>query len=176
MNKSEAQGPVPELHHSDTRARLGDSDVAAIRKLAADLRTRLQPSAQAVSNVVLFTGPAGTGKTMAAEVLGRELGVNLLRVELSQVVGSYIGETEKNLAAVFDRAATNNAILFFDDADALFGKRSEVKDSHDRYANSEINYLLRRAREHRGVVILACSQRGAIDGAGNVLEFNVSHE
>jgi SpoVK/Ycf46/Vps4 family AAA+-type ATPase len=105
--------------------------------------------------MALFTGPSGTGKTMAAEVLARDLHLGLYRIDLTQVVSKYIGETEKNLSPIFAEAAPNGAILFFDGADALFGKRSEVKDSHDRYASIEVNYFLRRAQEHRGLVILA---------------------
>jgi SpoVK/Ycf46/Vps4 family AAA+-type ATPase len=93
---------------------------------------------------VLFAGVSGTGKTMAAEVIANDLRLNLYRIDLSQVVSKYIGETEKNLRRLFDAAEDGGAILFFDEADSLFGKRSEVKDSHDRYANIEINYLLQR--------------------------------
>ena len=92
----------------------------------------------------LFAGESGTGKTMAAEVIANDLRLNLYRIDLSAVVSKYIGETEKNLRRLFDAAEDGGAILFFDEADALFGKRSEVKDSHDRYANIEINYLLQR--------------------------------
>ena len=98
----------------------------------------------------LFAGASGTGKTMAAEVLANELKLDLYRIDLSAVVNKYIGETEKNLRRVFDAAEDGGAILFFDEADALFGKRSEVKDSHDRYANIEINYLLQRMESYRG--------------------------
>lgn len=111
---------------------------------------------------------------MAAEVLGRELGVKLLRVDLSQLVSNYIGETEKNLTAAFERAASSNAILFFDEADALFGKRSEVKDSHDRCANAEANLLLQGARRYRGIVIVACSVCEAIGEAGDALELKLT--
>ncbi|MHB1057964.1 MAG: ATP-binding protein [Rhodanobacter sp.] len=113
----------------------------------------------------LFTGESGTGKTMAAEVLARELGLSLYRIDLSAVVSKYIGETEKNLRKLFDAAEDGGAILFFDEADALFGKRSEVKDSHDRYANIEVNYLLQRLESFRGLAILATNMKGALDGA-----------
>ena len=103
----------------------------------------------------LFAGESGTGKTMAAEVIANDLRLNLYRIDLSQVVNKYIGETEKNLRRLFDAAEDGGAILFFDEADALFGKRSEVKDSHDRYANIEINYLLQRMESYRGLAILA---------------------
>jgi hypothetical protein len=113
----------------------------------------------------LFAGPSGTGKTMAAEVLAGDLGLDLYRIDLSAVVSKYIGETEKNLRLVFDEAEGGGAVLFFDEADALFGKRSEVKDSHDRYANVEVSYLLQRMECYSGVAILATNMRGAIDPA-----------
>jgi ATP-dependent 26S proteasome regulatory subunit len=113
----------------------------------------------------LFAGPSGTGKTMAAEVLASELGLDLYKIDLSTVVSKYIGETEKNLSRIFAEATTSNAILFFDEADALFGKRSEVKDAHDRYANIEIGYLLQRMEEYDGVVILATNLHKNMDDA-----------
>jgi hypothetical protein len=113
----------------------------------------------------LFAGESGTGKTMAAEVIANELGLNLYRIDLSAVVSKYIGETEKNLRKLFDAAEQGGAILFFDEADALFGKRSEVKDSHDRYANIEINYLLQRMEAFRGLAILATNMKAALDSA-----------
>jgi hypothetical protein len=111
----------------------------------------------------LFTGESGTGKTMAAEVIAHDLRLNLYRIDLSAVVSKYIGETEKNLSQLFDAAENGGAILFFDEADALFGKRSEVKDSHDRYANIEINYLLQRMESYGGLAILATNLRNALD-------------
>ena len=113
----------------------------------------------------LFAGEPGTGKTMAAQVLARELGLELFRVDLSRVMSKYIGETEKNLARLFDDAQASGAILFFDEADALFGKRSEVKDAHDRYANLEIGYLLQRMEEHTGTTVLATNRVGDLDEA-----------
>lgn len=113
----------------------------------------------------LFAGESGTGKTMAAEVIANELRLNLYRIDLSAVVSKYIGETEKNLRRLFDAAEDGGAILLFDEADALFGKRSEVKDSHDRYANIEINYLLQRMEGYRGLAILATNMRSALDTA-----------
>jgi MoxR-like ATPase len=114
---------------------------------------------------VLFAGPPGTGKTMAAEVIARELSLDIYKIDLSSVVSKYIGETEKNLAKIFAEAENSNAILFFDEADALFGKRSEVKDSHDRYANIEISYLLQKMEECDGIVILATNLRSNMDEA-----------
>jgi hypothetical protein len=113
----------------------------------------------------LFAGESGTGKTMAAEVIANDLRLNLYRIDLSAVVSKYIGETEKNLRRLFDAAEDGGAILFFDEADALFGKRSEVKDSHDRYANIEINYLLQRMEAYRGLAALATNMKSALDQA-----------
>ncbi|MGB9176689.1 MAG: AAA family ATPase, partial [Methanoregula sp.] len=113
----------------------------------------------------LFAGESGTGKTMAAEAIAYELALDLYRIDLSQVVSKYIGETEKNLRRLFDAAEDGGAILFFDEADALFGKRSEVKDSHDRYANIEINYLLQRMEAFQGLAILATNAKSALDPA-----------
>ena len=113
----------------------------------------------------LFAGESGTGKTMAAEVIANDLRLNLYRIDLSAVVSKYIGETEKNLRRLFDAAEDGGAILFFDEADALFGKRSEVKDSHDRYANIEINYLLQRMEAFRGLAILATNMKSSLDHA-----------
>jgi SpoVK/Ycf46/Vps4 family AAA+-type ATPase len=113
----------------------------------------------------LFSGPSGTGKTMAAEVLANELGLDLFRIDLSSVVSKYIGETEKNLRRVFDAAEEGGAILLFDEADALFGKRSEVKDSHDRYANIEVGYLLQRMEAYRGLAILTTNLKDSLDPA-----------
>jgi ATP-dependent 26S proteasome regulatory subunit len=113
----------------------------------------------------LFSGPSGTGKTMAAEILANHLQLDLYRIDLAGVVSKYIGETEKNLRNVFDAAEQSGAILFFDEADALFGKRSEVKDSHDRYANIEVNYLLQRMEDYRGLAILCTNRRSALDRA-----------
>lgn len=113
----------------------------------------------------LFAGGSGTGKTLAAEVMANELGLDLFIVDLSQVVSKYIGETEKNLRRVFDAAERGGALLLFDEADALFGKRSEVKDSHDRYANLEVSYLLMRMEAYRGLAILTTNMKKALDTA-----------
>ena len=114
---------------------------------------------------VLFAGESGTGKTMAAQVLGAELGLEMFRVEVAGTVSKYIGETEKNLERIFSAADGSNAILFFDEADALFGKRSEVSDAHDRYANLEVSYLLQRMEAYPGAVILATNFRRNLDDA-----------
>lgn len=114
---------------------------------------------------VLFAGPSGTGKTMAAEVIANELKIDLYKIDLSSIVSKYIGETEKNLDKIFREGRTSNAILFFDEADALFGKRSEVRDSHDRYANIETAYLLQKMDEYEGIVILATNLRKNMDEA-----------
>jgi len=114
---------------------------------------------------VLFSGSPGTGKTMAAEILANEVKLDLYKIDLSGLVSKYIGETEKNLKKIFEEAETSNSILFFDEADALFGKRSEVKDSHDRYANIETAYLLQKMEEHEGIVILASNFRKNMDDA-----------
>ena len=124
-----------------------------------------EKSSRGLGLSALFAGPSGTGKTLAAEVLANELELDLFRIDLSAVVSKYIGETEKNLRRVFDAAEEGGAILFFDEADALFGKRSEVKDSHDRYANVEISYLLQRMEAYRGLAILATNMKEALDPA-----------
>jgi vesicle-fusing ATPase len=113
--------------------------------------------------LMLFSGSGGTGKTMAAEVIARELRTNLYRVNLNQVVSKYIGETEKNLARVFETAQKKGAVLLLDEADALLGKRSEVKDSHDRYANIEVSYLLSKVEAYRGLVILTSNRKVDLD-------------
>jgi SpoVK/Ycf46/Vps4 family AAA+-type ATPase len=115
--------------------------------------------------IALFTGSTGTGKTMAAELLAQEQQVDLYKVDLSAVVSKYVGETEKNLSQVFAEAEDANAIIFFDEADALFGRRGEVKEARDRWANFEVNYLLQRIEEYAGVVIMASNLRQNIDEA-----------
>ena len=124
---------------------------------------RRYPRGRGVS--LLLSGPSGTGKTMAAEVIAADLNLDLYRIDLSRVVSKYIGETEKNLRAVFDAAEVSGAVLLFDEADALFGKRSEVKDSHDRYANIEVSYLLQRMESYGGLAILATNMKNRLDAA-----------
>jgi SpoVK/Ycf46/Vps4 family AAA+-type ATPase len=113
----------------------------------------------------LFTGESGTGKTLAAEVIANDLGLDLYRIDLSSVVSKYIGETEKNLKQVFDAAEEGGVLLLFDEADALFGKRSEVRDSHDRYANIEVGYLLQRMEAYEGLAILTTNLKSSLDKA-----------
>jgi hypothetical protein len=153
---------------------LPEEELTLLKQLPAQVRGRSQVYDQwgfrqrmnrGLGITALFAGESGTGKTMAAEVLANELRLNLYRIDLSQVVSKYIGETEKNLRQLFDAAEDGGAILFFDEADALFGKRSEVKDSHDRYANIEINYLLQRMEAYRGLAILATNMKSALDQA-----------
>ena len=113
----------------------------------------------------LFYGPPGTGKTLTASLLGKYTGREVYRVDLSVVISKYIGETEKNLSKLFDKARYKNWILFFDEADAIFGKRTQVRDAHDKYANQEVSYLLQRLEEHPGLVILASNFKSNIDAA-----------
>jgi hypothetical protein len=146
----------------------------ALREIVANVRQRARvydtwgfarKGARGLGISALFAGASGTGKTMAAEVLAGELRLDLYRIDLSQVVSKYIGETEKNLRRVFDAAEEGGAVLLFDEADALFGKRSEVKDSHDRYANIEVSYLLQRMESYRGLAILTTNMKGELDSA-----------
>lgn len=125
-----------------------------------DLGKRLSPGYK-----ILFYGPPGTGKTMTAALIGKESGVDVYRIDLSMVVSKYIGETEKNLARIFDEANHKDWILFFDEADALFGKRTEMKDAHDRFANQEVAFLLQKIEDHNGVVILSSNMKSNIDDA-----------
>jgi SpoVK/Ycf46/Vps4 family AAA+-type ATPase len=124
---------------------------------------RLTPLGRGVT--ALFAGPSGTGKTMAAQVLARDLGVELYRVDLAGVVNKYIGETEKHLRAVFAACERSPVLLFFDEADALFGRRMQVNDAHDRFANIEVDYLLQRMEEFDGVAVLATNRKGDLDSA-----------
>lgn len=113
----------------------------------------------------LFYGPFGNGKTLSAGLLGKATGRDVYRIDLSMVISKYIGETEKNISKIFDRAENKNWILFFDEADALFGKRTSIRDAHDKYANQEISYLLQRIEEFNGVVILSTNLKTNIDRA-----------
>ncbi|MEO8718837.1 MAG: ATP-binding protein [Burkholderiales bacterium] len=153
---------------------LPETQKATLRQIGAHVRNRLKvylewgfadKGARGLGISALFAGESGTGKTMAAEVLARELRLDLYRIDLSAVVSKYIGETEKNLRRVFDAAEDSGAILLFDEADALFGKRSEVRDSHDRYANIEVSYLLQCMESYRGLAILTTNLKAALDAA-----------
>ena len=153
---------------------LPPSQKEILRVIAAQLRQRNRvdeewgfaaKSQRGLGISALFYGPSGVGKTMAAEVLAAELKLDLYHIDLSQVVSKYIGETEANLRRVFDAAEENGAILLFDEADSLFGVRSQVKDSHDRYANIEVSYLLQRMESYRGLAILTTNMRQGIDQA-----------
>jgi SpoVK/Ycf46/Vps4 family AAA+-type ATPase len=114
---------------------------------------------------IVFTGDAGTGKIIAALLMGKQMKMEVYQVDLSMVISKYIGETEKNIRQVFDTADDRNWILYFDEADALFGKRTEVKDAHDKYANQEVSYLLQRMEDYKGIVILATNMKNNIDEA-----------
>jgi SpoVK/Ycf46/Vps4 family AAA+-type ATPase len=124
------------------------------------MKKRIKPGYRA-----LFYGPPGTGKTLTATLLGKYTDKDVFRIDLSRVVSKYIGETEKNLSRLFDKAENKNWILFFDEADALFGKRTDIRDAHDKYANQEVAYLLQRIEGYNGLVILATNQRSNIDEA-----------
>ncbi|HZJ66994.1 MAG TPA: ATP-binding protein, partial [Kofleriaceae bacterium] len=167
-----AQRLVPKATWNDLV--LSDESTTLLRQIADQVRRRFQVyedwgyarrMTRGLGISALFTGESGVGKTMAAEVIANELRLHLYRIDLSAVVSKYIGETEKNLRRLFDAAEQGGAILFFDEADALFGKRSEVKDSHDRYANIEINYLLQRMEAFSGLAILATNMKTALDPA-----------
>jgi SpoVK/Ycf46/Vps4 family AAA+-type ATPase len=153
---------------------LPPAELATLRSILAQVHTRPtvyqdwgfgERMSRGLGVSALFAGPAGTGKTMAAEIMADELRLDLYRIDLSGVVSKYIGETEKNLRRVFDAADQGGVILFFDEADALFGKRTEVKDSHDRHSNVEINYLLQRMEDYRGLSILATNRKADLDAA-----------
>lgn len=153
---------------------LPDAAIATLRELTAQLRHRTTvyskwgfaaKGTRGLNLTALFSGPSGTGKTLAAEVVANELQLDLMRVDLSAVVSKYIGETEENLRAVFDAAESGGVILLFDEADALFGPRSKVNDSKDRNANIEVSYLLQRLEAYRGLAILTTNFRENIDSA-----------
>jgi len=153
---------------------LPDQQIEALRQIVVHVRHRAIVNEhwgfaaryeRGLGLSALFTGTSGTGKTMAAEIIAKELDLDLYRIDLASVVSKYIGETEKNLRRIFDAAEESSAILLFDEADALFGKRSEVRDSHDRYANLEVSYLLQRIESYRGVAILTTNMQHALDSA-----------
>lgn len=167
-----AQRIVPGASRDDLV--LPEAQHEMLREIALHLRHRTTvydrwgfraKSGRGLGIAALFAGPSGTGKTLAAEVVANELELDLYRIDLSAVVSKYIGETEKNLRRVFDAAEECGAVLLFDEADALFGKRSEVKDSHDRHANVEISYLLQRMEEYRGLAVLTTNRKDDLDPA-----------
>ena len=133
--------------------------------IASVNRVRVQRRSRPEAVTVLFAGPTGTGKIMAAQAIADKLRMNFLRIDLSRVVRKYIGETEKNLDRVFNEAEKSGAVLLLDEADALFGKRSEVRDAHDRYANVDTDYLLQKLEAHAGLVILMTNHKKDIDAA-----------
>ncbi len=140
-------------------------DIVAWQRASASVERELGPGTLGRGLTCLFSGPPGTGKTFAAQCIANELELNLYRIDLSQVVSKWLGETEKALAQVFDEAEAGHGVLLFDEADALFGRRTEVKDAHDRYANVEVGYLLQRMESFAGVAILTTNLRGNIDDA-----------
>ena len=153
---------------------LPEAQLAVLRQIAAHLRQRFKvqeewgfaaKGSRGLGLATLFAGESGTGKTLAAEVLAHTLQLDLYRIDLSAVVSKYIGETEKNLRVVFDEAESSGAVLLFDEADALFGKRTEVKDSHDRYANIEVSYLLQRMEAYHGLAVLTTNLKSSLDTA-----------
>jgi hypothetical protein len=171
--------PGPLAQQIEPKARWGqlvlpDDELDLLRSLTGQVRQRARVydewgfravMSRGFGIMALFAGPSGTGKTMAAEVIASHLRLGLYRIDLSAVVSKYIGETEKHLRRLFDEFEAGGALLFFDEADALFGKRTEVRDSHDRYANIEVNYLLQRMESYRGLAILATNAKGALDTA-----------
>jgi SpoVK/Ycf46/Vps4 family AAA+-type ATPase len=165
--------PIPARARWDDLV-LPEPQIALLQALVSHLQNRTQVfddwgfaehSARGLGATALFCGASGTGKTMAAEIVAGALQLDLWRIDLSQIVSKWIGETEKNLSQIFDAADAGGAVLLFDEADALFGKRSEVKDSHDRYANLEISYLLQRMESYRGLAILTTNNEGSLDQA-----------
>lgn len=184
MNESERLEPAPLMQPlpvaTDSNSAPPGCDIGEFRKLALDLcavtplSSQSPAKQQGASNLVVFAGPSGTGKTMAAQALAGEAGSDIFRIDTTQVVSKYIGETEKNLSVIFANASNSDPILFFDEADSLFGKRAEVKDSHDRYANIAAYYLLELANQYSGIVILACSDPVIKDA--RVLEFQSQPE
>ena len=160
--------------HTWAELALPTSTITQLRQLAATIKFhrarhlgRGFPTHRLAASGVraLFVGPSGTGKTLCAEILANQLDMRLYQISIPKIVSKYIGETEKNLGRLFDAAGSADVILLFDEADALFGRRTEVKDAHDRYANLEVSYLLQRLEECRGLVILTTNQKNNIDEA-----------
>jgi SpoVK/Ycf46/Vps4 family AAA+-type ATPase len=160
-----------EIQSSKAGARLvfSSKQTDTFRQIAQEARQgalsarSAKMTSTSTSVLALFSGPSVTGKVIAAEIIAKDLRTTIYRVPLNQVVSKYIGETEKNLAGVFETAKKKKAVLFFDEADALLGKRSQVKDAHDRYANVEVNYLLAKVEAYRGLVILTSNSNVDLD-------------
>ena len=161
--------------------RFSSGQIGLLKQMAQESRAgfmtpRLRNKSEAPQGTLaLFSGPRGTGKTMAVDIVARELGLSIFPVNFKQVMSKFIGETEKNLTRVLKTAEPKKAVLLFDEADALFGKRREVKDSHDRYANIEVSYVLERLKSYPGLVILASNQNVALDPqAGCFLTYHLN--
>jgi SpoVK/Ycf46/Vps4 family AAA+-type ATPase len=148
-----------------TISSLPDKRLQSLQGNASTIATELQKPLPVKNKKILFIGAPGTGKKTLASLIGEQLGKDVYKIDLSMVVSKYIGETEKNLELLFARAEDKGWILFFDEADALFGKRTNVRDAHDRYANIEVAYLLERIEKYNGIVILATNMKGNIDEA-----------
>ena len=156
---------VAGLRKAIPKATLDDLDFSQYKLRQLGQIVKRANGAVRSSSTALFVGPKGSGKTLAAEVIAGELGTSVYRVDLSAIASKYVRETEKNLDRIFDAAEKSGGVLLFDEADALFGKRSDVRDGHDRYANIEVAYLLRRLERYDGVAILTTNRKQNIDPA-----------
>jgi SpoVK/Ycf46/Vps4 family AAA+-type ATPase len=148
-----------------TAVNLQHEQLQSLQKSSSTIAAQLQRSLPVNNRSILFIGAPGTGKKTLAALIGQQLSLDVYRIDLSIVVSKYIGETEKNLEKIFDAAEHKNWILFFDEADALFGKRTNVRDAHDKYANQEVAYLLQRIEKYNGIVIIATNMKNNIDEA-----------
>jgi len=148
-----------------TISSLNDDRLQSLHHHASTIAAQLQKSLPVKNKGILFIGAPGTGKKILASLIGQQSGKEVYRIDLSMVVSKYIGETEKNLSKIFDAAEHKNWILFFDEADALFGKRTNVRDAHDKYANQEVAYLLQKIENYNGLVLLATNMKNNIDEA-----------
>ena len=147
------------------KATIPGGKLQSLHHHASTIGAELQNSLPVKNKTILFIGASGTGKKTFASFIGQQLGKDVFRIDLSMIVSKYIGETERNLESVFARAESKDWILFFDEADALFGKRTNVRDAHDKYANQEVAYLLQRIENYNGLVILATNKKNNIDEA-----------